>query len=173
VNKPIYINKKAPRMGKKDFSMQVISKELYKKFISEFPEYKKQINWKEFQKRWEDICETIRYESIYNPLGVKLGCYLGEIKFQYLPYKYKAYDREGSNEAGQSINYVNLVTRGKVAKVKWERRTAVKYNKILQFYAFEPHREMHQFAKEHATNNPEKIRDSRAVIGGHSVWKNK
>lgn len=46
--KPTYSNdRKAPRMRKGEFSKMVVTKELYDKFIEEFPEYKN-MDWKNF-----------------------------------------------------------------------------------------------------------------------------
>lgn len=169
--KPTYKpDPKAPRMKKGKYSSQVVTKELWKEFTRAFPEYKK-MSWKDFSDYWKDLSETIREETITNPLGVKLGHYTGELKYQYLPYKFKAKDNNTSAEEGMEINYVNLVTKGKVGKVKWERRWAVRFNKMLQFYAFEPTREMEDMAKIHTDANPEAIRTSRNTLGGFSIWR--
>jgi hypothetical protein len=163
-------NQKAPRMGKAAFSTQVFTRELYKKFLREFPEYK-ELTWKEFKTCWEEITATIREEGVMNPLGVKLGFYLGEIKTQFLPHKKKAVDRKASAEAGEVVTHLNLVTRGKVAKIKWERRWAVNFNKILQLYAFEPDQKMNKIAKTYIPENPEKLRVARITLGGKRTWR--
>lgn len=160
---------KAPRMRKAQFSEQVVTKDLYKRFKQEFPEHN--ISWTEFYQCWSDIAETIREESITNPLGVKLGSYTGELKLQYLPYKVKVEGYVDSREVGEKVNHVNLLTRGKVAKIKWERRWAVKRNKMLQFFGFEPTRKMKTIAKTYTDANPEKIRVARDTQGGYSVWR--
>jgi len=154
--KPVYSNdRKAPRMRKAEFSKMVVTNELFKKFKKEFPEYK-------------------RYEAIYNPLGVKLGSYLGELKMQFIPYKFKAVDRGKSDEVGEKIHHLNIETKGKVPRIKWERRHAVKFNKILQFYAFDETRDVKTLAAEYIRNdNVDKIRTARVTISGHSVWRKK
>lgn len=160
---------KAPRMRKAKFSKQVVTQDLYKKFVEQFPEYN--ISWKEFYDMWAEIADTIRNESIFNPLGVKLGSYTGEIKLQYIPYKFKAEDHNSSSELGEKVNHLNLISRGKVARIKWERRAAVKRNKMLQFFAFEPTRKLKDIAKKYTDANPEKIRVARNTLGGYSVWR--
>lgn len=167
--KPTYTNdKKAPRMKKGEFSKMVITRELYNRFKKEFPQYK-DMAWVEFYNNWLEIAAKVRSEGVTNPLGVKLGFFCGELKVQYVPYKFKTRDR--NDPAGHP--HLNLKTRGKVGKVKWERREAVKRNKILQFYAFDETREMtclaHQYIEEHG----DKLRVSRITIGGHSVWRQK
>lgn len=167
--KPVYQNdRKAPRMKKGKFSKRVVTKELYTSFIKEFPEYK-DMTWAEFYQNWMDIAERVRHEAIWNPLGVKLGSYMGELKLQYLPYKFQATDRN----ADDGSTFINISTRGKVAKVKWERRWAVKFNKILQFYAFDETRELNRLAFEYTTLHPEKLRTARITLGGPSVWRQK
>lgn len=169
--KPTYKpDPKAPRMKKGKYSSQVITKELWQEFKKAFPEHKK-MTWKEFITYWDELAETIREETIFNPLGVKLGHYTGELKYQYLPYKFKAKDPFTSVEEGMQLNHVNLMTKGKVGKIKWERRWAVRFNKMLQYYAFQPTREMEKMAKVHTDANPESIRTSRNTLGGYSIWR--
>lgn len=160
---------KAPRMRKGQFSQQVVSKDLFKRFKEQFPEH--EISWAEFYQCWSDIADVIREESINNPLGVKLGSYTGELKLQYLPYKFKVEGYVDSQQVGEKVNHVNLLTKGKVARIKWERRWAVKRNKMLQFFAFEPTRKLKVIAKKYTDTNPDKIRVARDTFGGYSVWR--
>lgn len=165
----MYTNdRKAPRMGKGKFSKQVLTKELWKAFKKEHPREYKDMTWENFVKRWDELAETIRYESVHNPLGVRLGAYTGELKFQYLPHKFKAPDLKGSEEIGEDINHLNISTKGKVFKLKWERRWAVKFNKMLQFFAFEPHRKTYSLIKD--VNN-DSVRTARNTLGGYSIWR--
>lgn len=159
-------------MRKGEFSKMVITKELFTRFKKEHPEHKN-LTWEQFYKYWLDIANKIRQEAITNPLGVKLGFHCGELKLQYLPYKYQAVDHNESEKLGEETTYLNLTNKGKVAKIKWERRQAVKTNKILQFYAFDPTREMDRMADKHIKMHPDKLRVARVTLGGHSVWRQK
>ncbi len=171
--KPTYSNdRKAPRMRKGQFSKMVVTKDLWKRFIKEFPEYEN-LPWTDFYDNWCEIAERIRYHCIYNPLGVKLGAYTGELKFQYLPHKFKAKDHYNSEQEGMPINHLNLDAKGKVPKIKWERRWAVKFNKILQFYAFDETREINHLAAEYVKTYAPNLRVSRNTLGGQSVWRQK
>jgi hypothetical protein len=173
VKKPIYSNdRKAPRMRKAKFSKRVVTKDLWKAFTKQFVEYKK-MSWEEFFNHWKEIAKTIREEAITNPLGVKLGSYMGELKLQYTPHKMKVQDHKSSLEMGEQVDYLNLTMKGKVPTIKWERRWAVKYNKILQYYAFDETREMNIKAHEYVPNNYDKIRISRNTLGGISIWRQK
>lgn len=169
--RPIYSNdRNAPRMKKASFITNIVTKELWEKFRKDFPEYQK-MPYKEFFKRWEEIADTIRDEMITNPLGVKLGAYTGELKYQYTPNKIKRANTALSTELGEKVDYVNLNTKGKIGIIKWERRWAVKFNKMLQFFAFEGARKIHDIAKKHTDEHPELLRVARNTLGGHSIWR--
>ena len=171
--KPVYSNdRKAPRMKKGQFSKMVITKDLWKRFREEYPEYEG-LEWKDFYSTWLDIAERIRYHAIYNPLGVKLGSYCGELKFQYLPHKFKAKDHHTSEKEGEKKEFLNISQKGKVPKIKWERRWAVKFNKMLQFYAFDETREIYNLAKVYMNDYADKLRVARNTIGGPSIWRQK
>src|SRR5688572_24406868 len=161
-------DRSAPRMRKGEFSKMVITKKLYKSFLKEFPEYK-DMTWRQFYDSWLEIAKEVRHEAIMNPLGVKLGSYLGELKLQYLPYKFKAIDPKTADGS----EYININTKSKVGTIKWERRWAVKFNSILQFYAFDETRELHILAYPRTIENPETIRVARNTLGGVSVWRQK
>lgn len=160
-------DRKAPRMKKAEFSINVVDRKLWRQFKQKH----RNISWEEFYQLWQDIAETIREEAIFNPLGVKLGQFMGELKFQYLPHNPKMTDLGTSQLIGEEVNYVNLVTKGKTGKVKWERRWAVKFNRMLQFYAFEPTREIILMAKKRADEDPDSIRVARNTLGGFSIWR--
>lgn len=171
----VYSNdRKAPRMRKGKFSKSVVTKDLYKRFIKNFPEYK-EMTWREFYDNWCDIAQSVRYHAIYNPLGVKLGSYLGEIKLQYLPHKFEVINHHISEIEGEKITDTQLEHKGKAATIKWERRWAVKFNKILQFYAFDETRDINALARKYLldSNNIPKMRTSRNTLGGVSVWRQK
>lgn len=160
-NKLVYSNnRKAPRMRKGNFSKKIVTKELWKEFTKTFPEYK-DMSWTTFSDSWKEIAETIRTEAMTNPQGVKLGSYTGELKLQYITPAFKGADYKNSQELGMKIHYPNLVSKGKVAAIRWERRWAVKFNKMLSFFGFEPTREMTKLKAEHAEKSPDTIRVAR------------
>lgn len=171
--KPLYSNdRKAPRMRKGQFSKMVVTKQLWKRFIKEFPEYEK-MNWEEFYNNWLEIAERVRYHAIYNPLGVKMGSYTGELKFQFLPHKFIAKDHNTSEKEGEEHQFLNIDAKGKVPTIKWERRWAVKFNTMLQFYAFNETREINRLAYLYSQDFLDKLRVSRNTLGGFSYWRQK
>lgn len=158
---------KLPRLGKAEFTTNVITKELWEEFVQKTS---RPISWEEFLKVWECILDVIRQEAIFNPLGVKLPRFIGEIKVQYLPYKFSAYKLDHANPE-EKIKMLNLQQRGKVAKIKWERRQAVRFNKILQFYAFDADRKYNGLAKERIDNDGDSVRVSMNTLRGNKVWR--
>lgn len=159
--KPTYSNdRKAPRMRKAKFSTKIISKELWKEFINTFPEHK-DMPWEKFYRAWLDIAETTRTEATTNPLGVKLGSYTGELKVRYIGPEFKPEDFKASQQLGVKIIHSNLISNGKAPVIRWERRWAARFNKMLNFFGFEPHREMTKIKTIHSKANPDKIRVAR------------
>lgn len=157
-------------MRKGEFSSIIVNRETFKKFKDEFPEHK-DITWKDFSELWGDIAETIRDQVITNPLGVKLSYYNGELKLQFVPNKIETgLNAKASYEIGERVNELNLNSRGKTCKVKWERRYAVKFNRMLQFFAFEPYRKLTKMASVYTDANVEKLRTARNTLGGKHAW---
>jgi hypothetical protein len=170
-SRPIYSNdRRAPRMKKGKYATAVITRALFNEFKEKHPEHT-EVCWTRFQKLWDDLAQTIREQTVHNPLGVKLGSYTGELKYQHLPHKFQAENKKDSAEAGEPVMNLNIVNRGKVGKIKWERRWAVKFNKMLQFFAFTPTREIKKLADKYTEAHPHQIRTSRNTLGGYSVWR--
>lgn len=170
--RPVYHNdRKAPRMRKGKFSIQIINKDLLKEFKKTHPEYS-EMKWDEFKLLWDDLALTIRKEVVDNPLGVKLPKFTGELKVQYIPSRnHEAIDEKRSGELGVKVKHLGVQTRGKSGIVKWERRWAVKFNKMLQFFAFNATRKLSNMAAVKFDSDPEKIRMSRNTLGGKNIWR--
>lgn len=152
-----------PRFGKAGFIYNLFTKNtFYKDFITAYPEYENK-TWKEISETWEEIAEEFREQIAKNPLGVKMKYYIGELKYQYLPYKFKV--RRIDNKTQETIRELNLHNRGKTGILKWERRWAVRYNKWLQYFAFDACNKLKTKAKEMVNENPEGIRISRITTG--------
>lgn len=163
-------NRNAPRVKRAEFTHLVINKHLWRAFINENPDFA-EMTYSRFRECWAAITKTIMKEAITNPLGVKLPNYLGEIKFQFLPYKFEAFDRDLSYELEEPIKFINISTIGKVGKVKWERRQAVRFNRILQFYSFSANARFCKLAKERVEEDPHSVRVSMVTMGRRRVWK--
>jgi len=157
-------------MRKGQFAEQILTRKAMTEFKKLYPEYK-EMKWEEFRKYWLDIAETIRQEAIENPLGVKLGSYTGELKLQHLRKEFKTTNYNLSEKLSRKVDNLNIVAKGKVGIIKWERRWAVKFNRMLQFFAFSPTRELNRMARDRVDKSPETIREARLTIGGFSIWR--
>lgn len=166
---PYFKLKGGPFFRKEKWSINLVTPEFFNDFIKEFPEYEG-ISEREMRKDLKDLLEGVKNEWIYNPLGIKLPHYGGELKLQYAPNFKKITDPVASEEVGERVNYINLTTRKKVARLKWERRRAVKFNPCLQYYAFEAGDAISKEAATYIKENPEKLRTSRNTMGGRSAW---
>lgn len=162
------VDKKAPRFGKGKYSKTLINKSrMYKTFIKKYPQFKDK-SWEDILETWVLITNEIKKQVTQNPLGVKLKFYIGEIKLQYVPYKIKSFKFDTDNNLKRELN---LHSRDKVAVIKWERREAVKYNKWLQYFAYDPARDLQTMASKAIFDNPEKYRTSRVTLGGRKNAK--
>jgi hypothetical protein len=65
----------------------------------------------------------------------------------------------------ESQRTLNLHNRGKTGIVKWERRFAVRYNKWLQYFAFDACDLLKKEANKTVLENPDSIRISRITTG--------
>lgn len=156
-------NGKMPRLGKKEFATTVLSHDLYKRAISESPEFA-HLSWKEFQKIWVEIAEELKNEICTNPLGVKLPFFLGDLKVQYLPYKRENQDALLSAQLGEPIPHLNLHSKGKAGKLIWERKDARRFNRSLDLWAFEAADLFEDQVGSALKQSPDKFRISRTRV---------
>lgn len=158
-------DRQGPRFRRGKFTYKISSKELFEEFKKNYPEYN--INQKEFEHIWFDmLVPEIQKEVVINPLGFKAPFYIGELKLQWLPYRPEKYDFDYKTKTGDEVPRINLQNGGKVHKLKWERRNAVRYNRWLQFYGFTHNREIDRLAKKKLAENPGDMRVSRVTLGG-------
>ena len=156
----IYVNNmKLPRLGKGEFSKQLVTNELCKK-ASSISSIK--MEWKEFLFIWKLICNEIIKEVCSNPLGVKLAFFTGEFKVQYLPYKMDTVDIPISTQIGEVVPQLYMHSKGKVGTLVWERKAARKFNRLLDLYGFEAHQEnFRDLVSAALRKNPEMFRVSK------------
>lgn len=149
-------DRKAPRLGKAEFSTVIVNEKLYQDWKEFNPEYN--LTYKEFLNIWDSIVDNIRKEVSINPMGIKLPFSTGEIRVQFLPKIIKATDNELSSIENEKINFSNIITRGKVAKVSWIRKNAIKFNPNIILFAFEQSRIINQELAKVLWDKPEIFR---------------
>lgn len=154
----IYLyNKNAPRFRKTEFKNEAISVAKYEKWQAENPNFK--ITYREFLNIWNNIASKIRYEIVHNPQGFRLPFYGGDIFIQYLPRKFKSFNINDSVSVGDNVPNLNIVSKGKTAKIIWFRKDAARYNPYIVLYGYGEAREIGMASKEAITANPELYRN--------------
>lgn len=156
------ISNKGPRFRKEKYIHNILDS-CYNRFKTDYPEF--DISEDEFLRIWNKVISPeIRKEAGTNPLGIKLPYYLGEIKVQWLPYILKK--DKVIIDSNTPYDKLDLMNGGKTPTVKWERRNAVRYTRMLQFYAYDEDRKIKDIAKVREKETPEDIRVSRVTLGG-------
>lgn len=140
---------KGPRFKKTPWKVDVVTRELFKNFRKDYPEFKS-TTFERFRDIWRNIiAPEIRHEWIHNPLGIKLPYYIGELKLNWVPYK--------------NPHFPNMEYGGKTPKIAWERRNAVRYTPTLQFFGMEPCRLVEEAAKKKARYDNKEIRVAQFI----------
>lgn len=149
---------KKPRCSKKEFTYNVVNEQLYDWWISLNPEMK--IDYKRFLQIWKIITDKIKKETVENPMGVKLSHMCGELRVQYLPKQVKAQNYHEEPDPEDRNNYLNINTKGKVAKVMWIRKNAVKFNPFIVYFGYEQHKNINKQIYDFIMKTPELYRSS-------------
>lgn len=165
MNKKLYKNGLSlPRLGKREFSICLINKELWKKAIKDNADYR-YMSYEEFLNIWMLISKKFKDTVVDNALGIKAPFFIGEWKIQYLPYKFENCDYNTSEQIGEKVKHLNLHSKGKSGKLVWERKIARRFNKMLNLFAFEP---LQQGFRDEVNKaliaNPNKYRISRPRV---------
>ncbi len=156
-------DKSAPRLGKAEFSTSIVSDELYEKWKLAHPEASS-LSKKEFLNIWDSITDKIQYEATNNPQGVKLAFNCGDIRIQYIPKVLKAIDVSSSNAIGEAVPFLNITSKGKVAKISWVRKAAARFNPQILLFAFKHTRKIATKASKAIFSKPEIFRNSNIKI---------
>lgn len=154
---PQFNDRKAPRLGKAEFSTHIITEQLYQEWIKDTDQ---DINYSQFLKIWDSIADKVRNEIVINPMGIKLPFFCGEIKVQFLPKKIKGKDYDLSQKEKEELPFLNIITKGKVAKISWIRKNAYRFNQNIMLFAFEQSRLIGKNLNVALTENPQIYRNS-------------
>lgn len=148
-----------PRCGKKEFTHNIINQQVYDRWIDLNPDAN--ISYKRFLEIWKIIADKIKREIVENPMGVRLSHMCGEMRIQYLPKSVKA-QNYFLEEKEERPNYLNINSKGKVAKIMWIRKNAVKFNPFIMYFGYEQHKNLNQQAYDFIMKSPELYRSSGA-----------
>jgi hypothetical protein len=147
-------DRSAPRLGKAEFSTMIINSKVYNKWVEDNPEYK-DVSYSTFQNIWIDISKEVRNFTCDNALGIYMPFHTGELKIQFIPSKVKAIDILASEAEGDKIHQLNIHTKGKIAKITWQRKAAARFNKMLNLFGFEQNRDFGKQVNNALYKNPE------------------
>lgn len=162
-----YNDRKAIRFGKSKFSKSIFNKELYNKWIVVNPIYI-DVSFEEYKRIWKHITDEIQNIIITNPQGIKLPYQCGDLVVQYLPNVVKTTDAVNTSEMGEEVHHLNIVTKGKAAKISWIRKLAARFNPYIVMYGFEQTRVLGKKLYSKLNETPELFRNSKMKVYGNN-----
>ena len=116
-----------------NYTKKVISKELYEKWIKQYPEYSN-YSFKDFKKFWETIASQYKKVITSNPHGVRLSFYMGDISLKYVFFTEVNRNYKLSNQINEPVGHLNFITSGKPGKIVWSVDYARKFNAELPLF---------------------------------------
>lgn len=162
IRKRLPNDRKAKRFGKGEFIVKLITYDLYKKWGILNPVYKKKNKYKDYKKIVELIIGEISAEIVNNNLGVRLPFYNGNICVKYIDImKKKIINDNLSNQVEKDVPHLNWNSSDKVAKIIWSISKDQRYNKMLNYFGFEPTREIRHLTYEKLIESPEIFKTNR------------
>lgn len=154
------------------YTKKIISKELYQKWIKDFPEYSK-YSFKEFKNFWYMIADQYKETICSNTHGVRLPLYTGDISLKYVVSTDVNRNYNSSKLIGEDIGHLNLITSGKNGKIVWSVDYARKFNSELPMIGFQACRDLTTKASVSFKDTPELFRITKASKGNIEAILNK
>jgi len=146
------------------YTKKVITKELYNKWKKTYPEYS-HYSFLEFKKFWKMLANEYKEEVVSNSHGVRLSFYMGDMSLKYVVSTETNKNYKSSNEVGEPVGHLNLITSGKNGKIVWSIDYARKFNNQLPIVAFQSCRDFTHKAAEAFRENPELFRITKVSKG--------
>ena len=159
-----YNKKKAPRLAKREFTFDIVTKELYNEWCEENPEYS--LTFKEFEEIWSKIGKNIWEITSNHTDGVRLPFYTGDIAIKYVNSYVIPTEKNNTNG---DIPQLNWNTNGKLGKIVWNITHARWFNKECKLFCFHAYREWKSRVNKALRENPEIFKSNRV---GKSNLKN-
>lgn len=141
------------RVSYNNVTLKVISKEFYKKWLEEYPEYSN-ISYNLWEKYWLLLADEYTSTILSNPIGVDLPYHNGTISIMYSPNKVDPVIKSNLDISDDIIS-TNLHSRRRLGKIVY---STVAFNKFIwsnKFTGYEPFREFNKNSHIALTNNPE------------------
>lgn len=147
------------RFKRNKYKRRIVTEALYKKWITEYPEYK-DYTIQEFKKYWVSLANKYMDIAVTNPHGVRLPFYMGDLSVQYTPKLDKNISIHKTAKQGIEVKHMNFSTNGKAGKTIWSVDHARKFNKYVSLMGFEGSRRFIKKTTNQLTETPEIFRDS-------------
>lgn len=154
------------------YTKKVISEELYNKWIQKYPEYSK-YSFRQFCNFWKMIADQYKEIIATNTHGIRLPFYMGDMSLKYVTSTEVNRNWKNSNQIGEKVGHLNLITSGKNGKIIWSVDYARKFNSELPLMGFQSCRDLTNRAAISFRENPELFRISRMSRGNVEAILNK
>lgn len=146
------------------YTKKVITKDLYSKWIKEYPEYSI-YSYKDFYNFWILLSKEYIDTIVTNTHGVRLSFYMGDLSLKYVTSSNLNRNYKKSIEAKTPTGHLNFITSGKNGKIVWSVDYARKFNSELPLIAFKSCRNFTIKAASAFKNTPELYRITKASKG--------
>lgn len=158
---PVRINDlKAKRFSRREFIVEVVSKDLHKKWQKQTGS---ELEYKTFCIIWKEIANTIQDQVVNNPSGVRLPFFNGDITTNYYQYINRHHNSKASQELGYQVPELDWHSDGRQGKVIWSINHARKQHRWLILFAFQPSRALKIAASRGMKTQPEIYRYARTT----------
>lgn len=147
------------RFKRKKYRGYFINQDLYKKWLTKYPEYKK-YTFTQFRQYWKLLANKYIDIAVTNPNGVRLPFYMGDICIKYTPQLDKNISVHKTAQQGVEVRHMNFATNGRAGKIIWSIEHARKFNKYLPIMGFEGSRGFKVKSTKQLTENPEIFKNS-------------
>lgn len=151
-------NPKAPRVGKKEFSYELVNEELYRKWLLEYPEYN-HYTFIQFRDTWDKIARNIWELTATDPDGVRLPFYCGDLEIKYV--KTFTPPEEQTREEGPAVPHLNFHTNGKLGKIIWSIKECRRFNRECRLFCFHAHTNFQDRIHKALKETPEIFKTTR------------
>ncbi len=149
------------RFRTEKYTKNIISEELYNKWVLEFPEYSK-YSYKEFKDMWKLLSKEYINSVVTNSHGVKLYSNIGETILKYTTSGDVNRNYNSSKIAQEPVGHLNFASSGKNGKIVWSVAYARKINSELPLIGFQACRNFTEEAAKAFLETPELFKVSKS-----------
>jgi hypothetical protein len=124
------------RFRSEKYTKKIISENLYKKWLAEYPQYSK-YSYKDFCNFWKLLAEKHVDVVVSTSSGVKLNNNLGQVALKYATSTHLNRNYKNSNLINEPVGHLNFASSGKNGKIVWSIGPVRKINIDLPLIGFQ------------------------------------